>query len=256
MPVTIVHRLGLALRLIDTTTGFPVQDREIRLTWDGAPVRPMFRTDGSMIFVNQERKNFRLGIVLPGFVSRELEVRYETLDPGTPLLELHMIPGPDYNRSRYPCLGLEGELPGIETIDAVRAGESPCLIREQDPRKKIITLFNPHRLELSRTWYALVDPDQGIYEPFSVVRRINDQQYKLDRALEMEFRNYFPICPLVFGGTGPGERYRLMVRDDATASRWIVRWVAGGVPHFQTMDLRTQSQLPATVSGIEERRDL
>lgn len=256
MPVTIVHRLGLALRLIDTTTGFPIQDRAVQLKWDGQPVHPMFRTDGSMIFVNQERRDFRLDIALPGFESRQLEVSYKDLDPGTLLLELHMIPSPDYNRSRFPCLGLSGELPGIEALDAVRAGESPCLIREMDPRKKIVTLFNPHKLELNRTWYALVDPDRGVYEPFAVVRRLNDQQYKLNRALEMEFRNYFPICPLVFGGTGPGDRYRLMVQDNAAASRWIVRWVVGGTPHFETLDLRTQSQLPPAVSGIEERRDL
>ena len=256
MPATIIHRLGLALRLLDTTTGFPVQDRAVRILWDGKLVHPQFRTDGSMIFLEAGQEDFTLDITLSGFEPRHLEVRRKELDPKLPLLELHMIPGDDYRLSRYPCLGVEVVLPGIQTLDGVRAGESPCLIREQDPRRRLITIFNPHNLELNRTWYALVNPDQGVYEPFSVVRRVNGQQYKLDRALEMEFRNYFPICPLVFGCAGPDGRYRLKVRDDAASARWMLRWVAGGQVNFATLDLRVQHQLEPTVSGVEERRDM
>ena len=256
MAATIVHRLGLALRLIDTTTGFPVQDRAVRILWDGETVHPMFRTDGSMIFLDSRQEDFTLDVSLPGFEPCRTEVRYGKLDPQLPLVELHMIPADDYRLSRYPCLGVEGTMPGIQTLDGVRAGESPCLIREQDPRRRLITIFNPHNLELNRTWYALVDPDRGVYEPFAVARRVNDQQYKLDRPLEMEFRNYFPICPLVFGSAAPNGKYRLKVRDDATSARWILRWVAGEQTNFATLDLRVRHQLEPTVSGVEERRDL
>lgn len=237
MAFVINHRLGLALRLVDTTTGRAIADRALALRRDGKEIHPMVKGDGVLVLLDQERADFDLEVSVPGYEGRQLRVSYAQLDPGLPRLDLHLIPGPDY-RSRYPCLTLEGELPGITGVDAVKAGESPCLIREFDPRKKLLTVFNPHKLELDRVWYALVDPDQETYEVFSVVRRVSDQVYKLDRALETPFKNYFPICPLVFGGIGPGDRYRLRVRDDGTQARWMVRLQREGGQEFRIQDFR------------------
>ena len=241
MEVVIDHRLSLALRLVDTTTGRTVLDRNTVLRRDGRLVHPMHKADGTLIFLGGARQNFKLEVHCAGFRPRQLEVDYAVLDERLPLLELHLIPGPDY-RQPFPCLTLKGTLKDITALDAVRAGESPCLVREVDPRRRLLTIFNPHKLELDRVWYALVDPDQEVYEPFSVVRRISEQVYKIDRPLETEFKNYFPICPLVFGGVGPGDAYCLRVRDDGAAARWMVRYEREGKTAFRTVDFRSESQ--------------
>ena len=142
-------------------------------------------------------------------------------------------------------------MPGITAVDTVRAGESPCLIREWDARKKLLTIFNPHKLNLDRTYYALVDPDKEVYEVFRIVKRISDQVFKLDRPLEMEFKNYFPICPVILGSVGPGDNYSLRVQNDSSHSRWIVRKVCGETASFETLD-PTAKPPPGDILGGDE----
>lgn len=234
------HRLALALRLLDTASGRPVSDRNLSLRRDGKPVHPMVKDDGTLVFMDEDRTDFELEVRAGGFEPRTVRVCYGELDARLPMLDVQLIPGAGY-RSRFPCFSLEGTLPGISALDAVKAGESPCLIREVDPRRKQITIFNPHKLALDRGWYGLVDPDGETYEPFSVVKRVSDQVYRIDRVLETPFKTYFPVCPLVFGGVGPEGAYCLRVRDDTDRARWIVRYVTPSGAAFKAVDFRSES---------------
>ena len=242
MGTVIHHSLDLALRLTDTTTGMQVTGQDITLLRDGKRVGHMDK-GGHLVLVGQGRSDFTLTVRAPGYEPREIPVRYEELDPHMPYLELQLIPAENYY-SAVPCLTLSGSLPGLAALCAVRSGDSACLIREFDPRKRLLTLFNPHRLELGRTHYALVNPDDETFEPFEIVRRVSDQQFKIDRVLETQFGNYFPICPIVFGRVDPGGGYCLRVRDDSSQQRWLVRWQAeGGTPQFKTVDFRKPETL-------------
>lgn len=242
MPAEFRHSLDLALRLIDTTTGRALAGRGLELRRDGKPVRPLEKEDGYLVLLGQGRQDFDLSVALRGYEPRQVRVEYAALDKALPLLELHLIPGKGYAPG-VPCFSLEGTFPGITALDAVRAGDSACLIREFDPRKRLMTLFNPHKLELDRTFYALVDPDRETYEPFRLVKRIDFQVHKTDRVIQTQFGSYFPVCPIIFGGTGPDGSYRLRVRDNAAQARWIVRWEAGGQTFFQTVDFHQPETL-------------
>lgn len=236
MPAEIRHSLDLVLRLVDTASGRPVPDRDVVLLRDGEPVHPMVKDAGTFVFLGRGRRDFRLTVRCRGFEEAVREVAYGALDSKLPMLLLHLIPGKGY-RAPFPCLGLEGSLPGVTSLAAVRLADRACLIREFEPRKKLLTLFNPHKLELDRVFYALLDPDGMTWEPFQLVKRLSDQQFKLDRVLETPFKNYYPITPVVFGMTGPDSLFRLRVRSDGTDARWLLRWESGDGPHFKALDL-------------------
>lgn len=233
------YRLDLALRLVDTTSGRGVPGRGMTVRIDQKPVRFDEKGDGMLIFQNLGMRRFRLEITSPAYETAELEVDLDALGKGIPLLEISLIPGP-----RYPGAAqfqtLEGTLPGIGHLSAVRVGDNACLIREFDPRRRLVKLFNPHHLALDRVGYALVDPDRSCYEPFRIVGHPDDQTIKTDRVLETEFRNYFPISPMVMGKWGEDGRYCLRVRDESTDCKWLIRWEEGGAVRFRTVDFRQE----------------
>ena len=232
------HRLDLALRLVDTTSGRNVSGRSTAAFVDGKQVRFGEKGDQVLIFRNLEKRAFRLTITSPLYETAEVDVDLEKLDARLPLLEIHLVPGRNYIPG-IELLSVEGTLPGIQELSAVRMGENSCLIREFDPRRRQATVFNPHHLALDRVHYALVDPDRGTCEPFRILRMVNDQTLKLDRVLEMSFRNYFPITPQVLGKTGADGSYCLRLRDDGTQARWLIRWVVDGETRFRTVDFRS-----------------
>ena len=230
------HRLDLALRLIDTTSGRNVRNPAVSI--DGTPVRFGAKGGGILIFQNLGSRQFRLQAAAPGFVKTAADVDLDALNSAYPLLELHMLP--DAGEEFFT---LSGRLPGITALSAVRAGENTCLMREFDARKRLAKIFNPHRLAIDRLHYALVDPDKAIFEPFQVLRTVDDQTVKTDRVLEMPFRNYFPVSPVVLGRTESNGDYLLRVRDEGTQALWYVRWEAAGEVHFQTVDFRASPRL-------------
>ena len=235
------HALDLALRLVDTTSGQNVSGRAVEVRIDGCLTRFAVKGDGVLIFQNLGKRRFRLELSSPAFEPEAREVDLDAMGKEYPLLEIHLIPGEHYPGTTE-FLTLRGVMPGIGGLSAVRAGDNACLIRAFDARKRLATLFNPHHLALDRVEYALVDPDREQYEPFRILRSVDDQTVKTDRILETPFQNYFPVSPLILGKTNPDGSYCLRVRDDARQARWIIRWEAGGEPRFRTVDFRQEPE--------------
>ena len=235
------HRLELALRLVDTMTGGSVSGIGTTVRADGTP-QHFGMKDGLLIFQGIGLRQFRLEVSSPAYETAQVQVDLDEMGKGVPLLELPLIPGRSY-AGGTELLTVEGVLDGIEELSAVRAGDNACLIREFDPRKRIVKLFNPHHLSMNRLLYALVDPDSGTFEPFHIVKMLDDQSAKIDRVLETEFRNYFPISPVVLGSCRADGRYRLCVRDDGTEARWLLRWRAHGETYFRAADLHRETRL-------------
>ena len=231
------HRLDLALRLVDTTSGSNVSGRGVRISIDGDPVSFGEKQDQVLIFQNLEKRTFRLGITSREFEPVQLQVDLDGMKKDLPLLEVHLIPSRQY-LGNTEFLTIEGKLDGIQELSAVRLGENACLIREIDPRKRLVKVFNPYHLALDRVQYALVDPDQKRYEPFHILRLVDDQTLKVDRTPEMPFRNYFPITARISGVTRPDGSYCLRVRDEGEEARWLVRWVTQGEVKFREIDFR------------------
>lgn len=243
------HRLDLALRLVDTTSGANVPGAGICVRMDGKRVWFAEKRDHLLIFQGLEKRAFRMEVSSPSFEPLETEVDLDALDQAQPLLELHLVPGRDYPGG-VDFFTVEGRLPGIGELSAVPLGENNCLIREFDPRRRIAKIFNPHHLSLDRVGYALVDPDHNRFEPFRILRSMDDQTLKIDRILETEFKNYFPIVPQVQGITRPDGSYCLRVRDNGERAKWLLRWVRDGDVCFRFVDFR-ETPAPRLEEGGE-----
>ena len=231
------HRLDLALRLVDTTSGRNISGRDVKISMDGVPISFGEKQDQVLIFQNLGKPVFRMEITSQEYESAQIQVDLDTLKKNLPLLEVHMIPSRQYVGG-MEFLTLEGTLNGIQELSAVRLGENACLIREIDPRKRLIKVFNPYHLAMERVQYALVDPDQKRYEPFRILRLVDDQTLKVDQTPEMPFRNYFPITAQISGVTRPDGSYCLRVRDEGEEAKWLVRWVTQGEVKFREFDFR------------------
>lgn len=237
--ISVVHRLEMALRLIDTTSGRNIPSAGTAVTIDGVPAPFSRKEGGLLVFQDLGKRRFRLQAAPWGWEPLAAEVDLDALPKGLPLLEFHLIPLAN-QLGGVEFLTLEGRLPGIAALSAVRAGESACLIRGFDARQRIMKIFNLHRLDLDRVHYGLTDPDQGAWEPFRVVEILDEQSLRTDRVLETPFKNYFPINPAVQGRTDPDGAYCLRLRDEGTEARWIIRWSLGGKAYFRTVDFRAE----------------
>ena len=192
------HSLDLVLHLTDTTTGALLSGADASFTRDGKPIRFLNKGNGHLILIDTGREDFSLGVSLPGYVPRTVRVQYEELKPMYPALELPMIPdGSEKGPGEYA--ELRGRLEGLAELEAVWLGENACMIRSFNPRRGLLTLFNPHHLNMDRVFYALVDPDREVYEALKIEARISDTQFLLADKLNMEFGSHFPVSRRVFG---------------------------------------------------------
>ena len=58
MDASVIHqKLDLLIRLIDTTTGAVVEEKNVRFFKDGEAVRPIRRGSGNYVFLNTGRKD-------------------------------------------------------------------------------------------------------------------------------------------------------------------------------------------------------
>ena len=128
-------RLDLLVRLIDTTTGGSVEERNVRFFRDGKVVRPATRGGGNYVFLNCGREDFELEIRVYGYDPFRMSVRYETLEDAMPVIEAFLIPS-ENGSGGYPVLGLSGRLPGIQSIQAVNVNATCCCISGFDERSR------------------------------------------------------------------------------------------------------------------------
>lgn len=238
------YRLSFALRLVDTTTGKSITDYGTRILVDGEAERFM-QKNGVLIFLELTKRVFQMEVCTPAYETVSIPVDLDTLDKQLPILEIHMIPSERHPHS-MEMLSLKGKCPGLEELCAVRLDDNVCMIRELDPRKRLIKLFNPHRLTLDRVHYALVDPDEAVFESFRILKLEGDQTAKIDHAFEMPYKNYFPVTPIVFGLIYPDGNYCLRVRDSVEQMQWLVRWTVEGKTRFKILDFRETTELPAS----------
>lgn len=242
------YSLKFALRLVDTTNGKEVSDYDIRVLVDGAAEKYVTK-GGVLVFQDLEKRTFQMEVCVPAYEPVTMPVDLDALDKRLPMIELHMIPS-GRHPDRMRMLTLRGNYPGLEELCAVRVEDNVCMIRDFDPRKRQMKIFNPHRLALDRVFYALVDPDENVFEAFRILHHDDDQLAKIDHVIETAFKNYFPVTPIVFGLVEPDGSYCLHVRDDWESARWLVRWSLEGKSYYRIIDFREESELP--MEGKEE----
>lgn len=229
------YRLDLLVRLIDTTTGGSVEEKNVRFFRDGKAVRPVARGGGNYVFLNCGREDFELEVRVYGYDPFRMPVRYETLEDAMPVIEAFLIPS-ENTHPGYPVLGLSGRLPGIRFIQAVNVNATCCCISEFDERRRIMKLFGMHRSGMDGIHYGLIHPDRQDYEPFAVQKQIGNDSVKIDRPLKEPFSVNAPISRIIFGNVAAEGDYCIRVRDDRERLLHLVRYVVEDEVRFQMVD--------------------
>ncbi len=231
--VIIRHRAGLVLRVLDTATGQVIFEAGAKFSRNGEEIHPMLRPDGRLVFLDVPLEECELTVKIAHYLPATLTLAVKQLEQRPPLVQLQLVPDGSFP-SRYHTFS--GKYPGIEEIDAVRLSDNACLIREFDERRQIMTLFNPHHLELDRSYYAVVNPDVCTYEPVGITEQSSDIKFRIDRKLQNQIRSHFPVARRVLGAAYPDGQYLIRVPADSSVPKWLVRWRCGGMDRFHTVD--------------------
>ncbi len=234
-PSVIHYKLDLLVRLIDTTTGMTVEERNVMFWRDGKAVRPVPRGSGNYVFLNCGREDCTLDIRVYGYDPCQASIRYETLDCKMPMREVFLIPSEDTGRGQ-PVITFSGRLSGMEAIQAVSLDAPCCTISEFNEKKRIMKLFTTHRSGMEDIYYGLIHPDRQDYEPFEVVRQTEDDSVEISRPLKEPFSVNHPIARVIFGRAAPDGSYCIRVRDNSDRLTYLIRYVAAGEVKFKTVD--------------------
>ncbi|MDR0433522.1 MAG: hypothetical protein LBH21_00495 [Gracilibacteraceae bacterium] len=222
MPAVIKHQLALALRLADAADGREVENN-VSFWVDGKEQLPRRKANGYFIFTDPDLLlgDYSLEVRARGYIPVCRRVRLEAPGVSPPDLRLELTPAPDPGTAAL-YHSLTGRLPELTGIDAVAATGGACQVKSYDPRRRRLTVFNPHRQEFERALYALVLTDETRYIPFAVTGRAGETLI-IDRPLTLKNAVNLPLAPVVAGVTGPEGDYILRMRKTAAGGRWIVR---------------------------------
>ena len=232
---TIRCRLDLMIRLVDTTNGAVVEERNVRFLRDGCAVQPIPRGSGNFVFINCGRENGILEVLVFGYDPARIAIDYGTLDERMPIQEVFLIPSENTTKG-LPVITFSGRLPGLEELQAVNTGDIYCCISEFDERKRIMKLFKTHRAAMDDRFYGLIHPDRQNYEAFTVEQEISEAAVKIKEPLKEPFSVNSPIARVVFGSSDADGNYCIRVRDQAERLVYLVRYVVQGDVRYQLVD--------------------
>lgn len=229
------YTLDLLVRLVDTTTGKVITERDVRFWRNGEAAQPAQRGDGNYIFLNTGREDCTLDVRVYDFEEAHVTIRYEELDAFLPAKDVFLIPSENTAKGEK-LLTLSGRLPGLEAIEAVRLGRSFCTVKSFDARKRIMNLFKANGPGMEEIRYGLIHAETMTFEAFQVEKVISPTALKLKEPLKEEFRENAPVARIVYGQYAPDGTYLLRVRDDGTGRKYLVRYVISGVEQFRVED--------------------
>lgn len=236
----ISYKLDLVVYLIDTTTGYPIEQKEVIFRKNGSILAMLSRGAGTYILLNCDRTDAELEISIKGYHSRSLQLRYEELNSRYPILEVPMIPVlPTYGCTDI-CT-LEGSEKGITDIAAISMTQTDAMLGAYNARKNTLRLFESRRLDEER--YAIFHKEIGEFEEFRIVRQLErGLMLQLENPLVRECKPEESIVRIVHGVTDAKGRYLLRVRRDGRGTKYLVRYTVRGKTEFRQIEFGEQNE--------------
>lgn len=234
---TIHHRLDLAIRLINTVTGKVIEEKNTTFLTSSPGLKAIPRGGGLYLFLNMERVDFEMEILIYGFEPQKIKILFSDLEKqkGLPIREVYFIPLD--NPIQDTILTLRGNISGIEGIEAVSLTDVNCCIKEFDARKKIMTILNQRNLRFHHIHYGLINREKSAFEHFEVEKELSIHQLKCKKALEHAFMINQPIVRIVFGQIKERGDYVLKVAKEEI-TQYLVRYIVDGKEYFQKVDFQ------------------
>lgn len=227
-------KLDLVVSLLDTTTGLPITEKEVIFRKNGQDVLLMDRGEGLYVQMNQERTNEDMEIMVKGYLTVTIPIRYEELSTQYPLIEVPMIP--DSKKYGYDDLGtLSGTIPGITDIAAISMTRVDAMLGAYLARKNSLRLFETRRLD--EMTYAVFHQEDMEFEEFRIVK-ITEKGFvvHLQAPLERPCKPEEGIARIVRGMVDANGRYLLRVRKDGKGTKYLIRYTVDGITKFQQVE--------------------
>ncbi len=235
------HSISLVLRLIDSITGLPIEERDVRFLLPSDKKSPIAKGEGVYLFVNVGREDFELEIHIYGYESKKAKIFYDTLDEQVPIQELYFLPK-DYPAGRNNVLSLRGKMLGITEIEAVSLNDVVYSIKEYEERKRKVTLINPHNVRFSKSHYGILSTDRTKYEIIEIEKEISLTEIVISKKLELPCDFNQSVSQIVWGQTEDDGTYMIKVPEDKDAV-FLVRYVVDEEVYFRKVDFNQKEEL-------------
>ncbi len=236
-------KLDLLVRLIDTTTGAQVTERNVVFKRNGIPVNPDPREPGTYLFINTGREDFLMRIEIFGYEVYETRVRYEELDVKIPECDVFLMPSESMSRGEQ-VLSFSGTLPFLKKIEAISLGRPVCFTREFSKKTNSLTVYlsSGGVVNLSDRYYGLLSADRKSYRKIEVEKAYTLQSVKLKAPIEEEGISNLAVARVIFGSVTEDGEYLLRVRDSGSELKYLVRYEVGDEIIFQEIDFNAQEE--------------
>lgn len=237
-------RLDLLVRLIDTTTGALIDERNVLFMRNGEPVRPEARIPGTYVFINTGREDFLMRISVYGYEDCEIGIKYDTLDARMPVSNVFLMPSENTFKGES-VISFSGTLPFLKTIEAVNISRPACMANEYDAKKNTLNVFasGQGHVEMSDIYYGMLLSDKSSYEKIEVTGSVGPLSVQLKEPLQEEFTSNSPIMRILFGSVSENGDYLLRVRDDSDVLQYLVRYEVKDEVRFQMVDFNNPEAL-------------
>lgn len=240
------YKLDLIVRLVDTTTGKKVEQRQVTFQSSGQVLLFQQRDEGVYILLNKGRNNMLLEISAFGYLPAKVAIRYEDLPESFPEVEVSLIPKIS-PKGFVEMVTLEGHCPGLTSIAAVSLKKSYGVVAGYQEKKKILKLFYSKPLEENS--YAVVHEQLQEFEEFRIKKRLNKLSIGLDEPLYTACKPETKIARIVRGKVESDGRYLLRVLDEGGGTEYLVRYVVNGNVSFKQFS--TGDRKPSGETGEE-----
>ena len=227
-------RLDLLVRLIDTTTGQAITERNVVFKRGDAVLKAQSRGEGNYIFIDTGRDDYLMTLSVFGYEDKLIDVKYENLDERMPSIDAFLLPA----ESTYDTITLSGKRTGLVAVEAVQIDKPVCSISEFNKKDQKMTLFLPNKLmNMEGAHYGLLHGEES-YEHIYVEKQFTPTLVRLQGELQEEFTVNSPICRVVFGEVGPKGVFRLRIRDSGGDLRYLVRYQIKDKVKFKLIDFK------------------
>ncbi len=224
------YKLDLIVRLMDTTTGKSVRQRQVIFKTAEQVLPFQQRDEGVYVLMNRGRNDMVLEISATGYLPIELRVNYQELSETFPEVEAPLIPEIS-PKGFVEMLTFEGHCPGLTSIAAVSLKKSYGAVASYQEKKQVLKLFYSRELEESS--YALIHMEQQEFEEFRIKKRLDKLSVRLDAPLQTVCRPETKIARIVRGMVDADGRYLLRVLEDGGGTEYLVRYVVNGKASFK-----------------------
>ena len=190
------YKLDLIVRLVDTTTGRRIEQRQVIFQNEEQIIPFLRRDEGLYVLLNRGRGDMDLKIQVTGFLPACVKVRYAELSENFPEIEAAMIP--EISTSGFiDMLTLEGHCPGMESIAAVSLKKAYGAVDSYQEKKQTLRLYYTKPLE--EMSYAVIHEQQQEFEEFRIKKRLDKLSVKLAEPLQTACRPEEKIVRIVRG---------------------------------------------------------